>query len=143
MLDPREGNKPISHIYILNLLTCLFASRFLGTDPEPRLGLSSGHMPNSFSLPFNTFLESKPEGFTVFRQPEDIKKQLIDAVGSKNAEDILSGKATVATTCGSGMTAAVSYLVLPGLRVLIHLTIGSVAGLAASWSQESRSIRRG
>lgn len=98
--------------FMLALHSRLVSHRFLGSDPEPRPGLSSGHMPNSFSLPFNTFLESRPEGFTVFRQPEEIQQQLINAVGADNVEAILSGKASVTTTCGSGMTAAVSYLVV-------------------------------
>lgn len=32
---------------------------FLGTEPEPRPELSSGHIPGSFNLPFDTFVDSQ------------------------------------------------------------------------------------
>ncbi|PCH33442.1 Rhodanese-like protein [Wolfiporia cocos MD-104 SS10] len=34
--------------------------RYLGTAPEPRPGLSSGHIPYSFSLPFTALLDTQP-----------------------------------------------------------------------------------
>ena len=93
--------------------------RFLGTDPEPRPGLSSGHMPQSFSLPFNVFLATQTTSagtpFTVIRPVAEIRQALIDAVGEQRAEAIIKGEASVATTCGSGMTAAVLWL---GLKLL-------------------------
>ncbi|KAF8922322.1 Rhodanese-like domain-containing protein [Mucidula mucida] len=93
--------------------------RFLGTEPEPRPGLSSGHMPNSYSLPFNVFLatQTTPAGasFTVMRPALEIRQALIDAVGEQAVEAIIKGEASVATTCGSGMTAAVLWL---GLKLV-------------------------
>ncbi|KAJ4476746.1 Rhodanese-like domain-containing protein [Lentinula aciculospora] len=93
--------------------------RFAGKDPEPRPGLSSGHIPNSFSLPFSSFLETKegPQGstYTVFREPSEIRKELDNAVGAAQAERIIKGEATAVTTCGSGMTAGVIWL---GLQLL-------------------------
>lgn len=94
--------------------------RFTGAAPEPRPGLSSGHMPNSFSLPFNIFLQkqtSKADGseYTTFREPDDLKRALEAAVGVEQANAIIEGKKSVVTTCGSGMTAAVLWL---GLRLL-------------------------
>lgn len=35
-------------------------SSYLGTAPEPRAGLSSGHIPYAFSLPFTAFLDMRP-----------------------------------------------------------------------------------
>ncbi|KIK71271.1 hypothetical protein GYMLUDRAFT_33416 [Collybiopsis luxurians FD-317 M1] len=101
------------------------AGRFSGNDPEPRPGLSSGHMPNSFSLPFNSFLKTVqgPEGssYTVFREPSELRDQLEKAVGPRHADRIIKGEATVVTTCGSGMTAGVLWL---GLKILNTPKIG-------------------
>ncbi|KAJ3771546.1 Rhodanese-like domain-containing protein [Lentinula raphanica] len=95
------------------------AGRFSGNDPEPRPGLSSGHIPNSFSLPFTSFLktETGPQGstYTIFREPSDIRQELIAAVGASHAERIINGESTAVTTCGSGMTAGVVWL---GLKLL-------------------------
>jgi thiosulfate/3-mercaptopyruvate sulfurtransferase len=73
------------------------AGRFAGTLPEPRPGLSSGHMPGSVSLPFTELVE---EG------------RLKDADGLRA---VFRGKGVdldrpVTTTCGSGVTAAVLAL---------------------------------
>jgi thiosulfate/3-mercaptopyruvate sulfurtransferase len=95
--------------------------RFLGTDPEPRPGLSSGHMPNSVSLPFSAFLETKhaPNSttYTVLKSSDGIRAALIDTLGSATAEEVFAGRKSVTTSCGSGMTAGVLWL---GLKLAIH-----------------------
>ena len=95
-------------------------SRFLGTDPEPRPGLSSGHIPNSFSLPFNLFLTQSTnivsgETYTIFKSTDRILDELKKAVGEEETQAILEGKRKVVTSCGSGMTAGVLWL---GLNLL-------------------------
>jgi thiosulfate/3-mercaptopyruvate sulfurtransferase len=94
--------------------------RYLGTDPEPRPGLSSGHVPNSFSLPFNAFLKTQTSPqlgtqYTTFLPPAEIYKALVDSVGAEEAEMIIKGHRPVITSCGSGMTAGVLWL---GLKLL-------------------------
>ncbi|KAK1229378.1 hypothetical protein PQX77_007555 [Marasmius sp. AFHP31] len=92
--------------------------RYLGTTPEPRPGLSSGHIPNSLSLPFNTFLETRqnPGGtYTVFRSESEIQRALNETLGSQQAELVLNGQRSIVTSCGSGMTAGVLWL---GLKLL-------------------------
>ena len=94
--------------------------RFLGTDPEPRPGISSGHIPNSFSLPFNLFLAQNTnivsgETYTTFKSREQILDELKKAVGEEETQAILEGKRKVVTSCGSGMTAGVLWL---GLNLL-------------------------
>jgi thiosulfate/3-mercaptopyruvate sulfurtransferase len=94
--------------------------RYLGTDPEPRLGLSSGHIPNSFSLPFTAFLRNQISSrlgtqYTTFLPPIEIYKALVDAVGTEEAKSITEGHRPVITSCGSGMTAGVLWL---GLKLL-------------------------
>lgn len=94
--------------------------RFLGADPEPRPGLSSGHIPNSFSLPFNLFLTQNTnivsdETYTIFKTRDQMLEELKKAVGEKETQAILQGKRKVVTSCGSGMTAGVLWL---GLNLL-------------------------
>ena len=93
------------------------AGRFLGTEPEPRPNMASGHIPGSLNLPFGRVL--KPNG--TFR----------DAVGIRAAfaEAGVDLDKPVVTTCGSGVTAAV-------LLFALHL-IGKddVALYDGSWSE--------
>jgi thiosulfate/3-mercaptopyruvate sulfurtransferase len=94
--------------------------RYLGTDPEPRPGLSSGHIPHSFSLPFNVFLQthSSPNSstqFTTYLPLSEIHKAFVDAIGAEQAESVIKGERPIITSCGSGMTAGVLWL---GLKLL-------------------------
>lgn len=92
--------------------------RYTGADPEPRPDLSSGHIPGSFSLPFNTFLQTHKSGdssYTTLLPPDEIRKVLVDAVGPEYAEAIIKGERPIVTSCGSGMTAGILWL---GLRLL-------------------------
>jgi thiosulfate/3-mercaptopyruvate sulfurtransferase len=73
--------------------------RFEGREPEPREGLSSGHMPNSASLPFTDLLDGGR-----MKAPDDLRA-LFAAKG-------VDGVRPVVTTCGSGVTAAVLALAL-------------------------------
>ncbi|KAH9947643.1 Rhodanese-like protein [Amylocystis lapponica] len=102
--------------------------RYLGTDPEPRAGLSSGHIPHSFSLPFIAFLETQtarapaeegaePETYTTLRTSSALHDALRDAVGAENAAAIAAGERGVVASCGSGMTAGVLWLGLQALGV--------------------------
>lgn len=98
----------------------LASSRYTGAAAEPRPGLSSGHIANSFSLPFNAFLQkhtSKADGseYTTFLPQDALRQALEAAVGHNQAQSIINGKGRVVTTCGSGMTAGVLWL---GLRLL-------------------------
>ncbi|KAI5119931.1 hypothetical protein M0805_000896 [Coniferiporia weirii] len=93
--------------------------RFTGKDPEPRPGLSSGHIPHALSLPFSAFLQTHtlPTGgtYTTFLPVPALRDALVRALGAQNAEDVLAGRRSVITSCGSGMTAGVLWL---GLRML-------------------------
>ncbi|PAV21810.1 thiosulfate sulfurtransferase [Pyrrhoderma noxium] len=93
--------------------------RFTGQDPEPRPGLSAGHIPYSLSLPFTTFLETHqaPNGqsYTSFLPKDKILEALEGKIGAKNTQDVLEGKRSIVASCGSGMTAGVLWL---GLSIL-------------------------
>lgn len=69
------------------------AGRFTGSAPEPRAGLSSGHIPGSVNLPFNTLYDA-----------DGTLKPVADLKDSIAAADI-DLKAPITTSCGSGVTA--------------------------------------
>lgn len=102
--------------------------RYTGSEPEPRPGLSSGHMPNSFSLPYATFLRTNPipgsdKTFTTFLSPNDLRRRLVETVGTERAQLIFEGERSVSATCGSGMTAGVLWL---GLKLMGESTFVSL-----------------
>ena len=69
--------------------------RFQGTEPEPRDGLASGHIPGSISLPFQTVLDG--EGRL-------LKEDRLAAVLPDTPRE-----RRVICTCGSGVTAAILH----------------------------------
>jgi thiosulfate/3-mercaptopyruvate sulfurtransferase len=75
------------------------AARFNGTAPEPRPGISSGHMPGATSIPYTELVS---EGRL---KPATELQQLFAA---KN----IDLNQPITTTCGSGVTAAVISLAL-------------------------------
>lgn len=72
------------------------AGRFSGTAPEPRVGLSSGHMPGSCSFPYTEVLK---DGH--FKSKEELQK-LFNGLNLGNSPLIFS--------CGSGITACINLL---------------------------------
>lgn len=78
--------------------------RFVGTEPEPRPGLRAGHIPGSVSLPYDRLF--RPEDGRLL--PPDQLRSVFEAAGVDLARP-------VATTCGSGVSAAVLAV---GLHVL-------------------------
>ena len=113
-----EGSLPSSSLLTSRSSIC----RFLGTDPEPRPGLPSGHIPNAFSLPFNLFLDKNTnivsdETYTTFKTRDKILEELKKSVSQEETRAILDGKRKVVTSCGSGMTAGVLWLGLSLLGV--------------------------
>jgi thiosulfate/3-mercaptopyruvate sulfurtransferase len=70
------------------------AGRFAGTEPEPRAGLRSGHIPGSLNVPFLTLLEA---GTKSWKSPEAIR-QTFAAAGVDLSKPLV-------TTCGSGVSA--------------------------------------
>jgi len=110
--------------------------RFVGADPEPRPSLSSGHMPNSRSLPFNTLLathtsKNSSTSYTTLLPPDELRKAF-DAAG-------VDGTRNIVNSCGSGMTAGVLWLGLQQLGVSSAIYDESWTGYASR--DESRIIK--
>ncbi|KAG8743408.1 hypothetical protein FRC10_012073 [Ceratobasidium sp. 414] len=78
-LDPKSPNAEL-------VLDARPYRRFTGEDPEPRPELSSGHMPNSRPLPFNTLLQKAEKGYTTFL-PEDKLKEVFESAVGEGAKD--------------------------------------------------------
>lgn len=78
------------------------AGRFAGTEPEPRKGLRSGHMPGAFNVPFTEIVENGRLA----------SPQTIAAAFKKGGVD--TEKPMIAS-CGSGVTAVVLALGLDAI----------------------------
>ncbi|KAF8213310.1 Rhodanese-like domain-containing protein [Mycena galopus ATCC 62051] len=107
-------SKPLEEPKAELVLDARSRGRYLGTDPEPRPGLSSGHIPNSFSLPFNMFLQNNVaangSSYTTFLPEPKLRSAIVDAVGADRAAAVFKGDLSVIASCGSGMTAAILWL---------------------------------
>lgn len=80
----------------IQILDARSPGRFTGKAPEPREGLSSGHMPGSINIPFNELLDSETKAY---KSPEELKKYF----QSKG----LDPEKPVVASCGTGVTACV------------------------------------
>ena len=80
----------------VQVLDARAAARFYGTQPEPRQGVRSGHMPSAKSLPFGQLLK---DGCFL---PKEQLQQRFDAVSDADQQLIFS--------CGSGVTACILAL---------------------------------
>jgi thiosulfate/3-mercaptopyruvate sulfurtransferase len=106
------------------ILDARSAARFNGTAPEPRPGLSSGHMPGATNIPFTELVEDgrlKPEG------------KLREYFSTKNVDL----QQSITTTCGSGVTAAVIAL---SLEVVGAPNVALYDGSWAEYAQQPDSV---
>ncbi|MSO72910.1 MAG: sulfurtransferase [Rhodospirillaceae bacterium] len=76
------------------ILDARSAGRFAGTEPEPRVGLRSGHIPASRNLPFMALIDGPTK---TWRDPAAIAKAFADAG--------IDLSKPLTTTCGSGVSA--------------------------------------
>ena len=70
--------------------------RWAGTSPEPRPGLSSGHIPGSISVPHSELLDAKTGALL----PGDELRRIFESKGIDPEKPIIS-------SCGTGVSAAV------------------------------------
>jgi thiosulfate/3-mercaptopyruvate sulfurtransferase len=79
------------------ILDARSAARFTGAAPEPRPGISSGHMPGATSVPFTELVK-------------DGRLKSVEQLHAVFASRGVDLKQPITTTCGSGVTAAVIAL---------------------------------
>ena len=94
--------------------------RFNGTEPEPREGLPSGHIPGSYNLPFDKILNSDWTMKSVGEIRDAFEKAGVDLSKS------------IITSCGSGVTAAILSL---ALEIVGHSDHSLYDGSWAEWGQ--------
>jgi thiosulfate/3-mercaptopyruvate sulfurtransferase len=118
------------------------AGRYAGTAPEPRPGLSSGHIPHSQSLPATILLDTHTDPtneaskFTTVKSQTDLWRSISDALPN-GADDLdklrqasSAAEPAATNTCGSGMTAAILWLGLYQLGVQSSIYDESWTGYA-------------
>lgn len=95
------------------------AGRFAGTDPEPRPGLASGHIPGSFSLPFDLVLERDGEKAAERCSPFLPREALEKVLQGRGIpiDQVFDSQRKIIATCGSGVTASVVFCALAGAGV--------------------------
>lgn len=106
------------------ILDARSAARFAGTAPEPRPGISSGHMPGSTSVPFTELVE---EGR--MKSPEKLRK-----IFAAKQVDL---QQPITTSCGSGVTAAVVAL---GLELAGAKNVTLYDGSWAEYAQRTEAV---
>jgi len=93
--------------------------RFVGTEPEPRAGVRSGHLPGSVCLPYDQLF--RREDGTLL--PGPALREVFDKAGLDDGRPVV-------TTCGSGVTAAVLAL---GLHVVGRPDVAVYDGSWTEW----------
>ncbi|KAF2021814.1 Rhodanese-like protein [Aaosphaeria arxii CBS 175.79] len=88
-----QGKEGAEEVQILDARS---KGRWEGTDPEPREGLSSGHIPHSISVPVSELLDPDTKAFL----PSSDLKAIFRSKGVDPSKPIIS-------SCGTGVTAAV------------------------------------
>lgn len=100
-------------------------SRYAGTAPEPRPGMSGGHIPGSANVPFAAMIDPASGRL---KSPAAIRATLAQL----GVEDITDTK-PVAISCGSGVTACVVALALHEIGKPDAAVYG---GSWAEWGQD-------
>jgi thiosulfate/3-mercaptopyruvate sulfurtransferase len=98
------------------------AGRFAGTEPEPRPGLRSGHVPRSKNLPFTELVTS--DGTIL---PDHLLRRRLKAAGIDLSRPIVA-------TCGSGASACALVL---SLERLGHRAVAVYDGAWSEWGSRS------
>jgi thiosulfate/3-mercaptopyruvate sulfurtransferase len=106
------------------ILDARSAGRFSGAAPEPRPGLSSGHMPGAVSVPFTELAEDGR------LKSADQLREIFASKGVKIGDPIT-------TTCGSGVTAAVIAL---GLEIVGAQQVSLYDGSWSEYAQHPRAV---
>jgi thiosulfate/3-mercaptopyruvate sulfurtransferase len=106
------------------ILDARSAARFTGSAPEPRPGISSGHMPGAASVPFTELVK-------------DGRLKSVEQLHEVFASRGVDLKQPITTTCGSGVTAAVVAL---GLEIAGANHVTLYDGSWAEYAQHPEAV---
>jgi thiosulfate/3-mercaptopyruvate sulfurtransferase len=106
------------------ILDARSAARFTGAAPEPRPGISSGHMPGATSVPFTDLVK-------------DGRLKSVEQLHEVFASRGVDLKKPITTTCGSGVTAAVVAL---GLEIAGADSVTLYDGSWAEYAQHPEAV---
>jgi len=106
------------------ILDARAAARFTGAAPEPRPGLSSGHMPGATNTPFTELADNGR-----LKSPAQLREYF-----AAKGVDL---DQPITTTCGSGVTAAVIAL---GLEVAGANSVSLYDGSWAEYAQRPEAV---
>lgn len=132
-----NSSKPLSDPASDVVLDHRPTARWEGSAPEPRPGLSSGHIPNSLPAPFAAYLAPADDKtpYTSYKSVSELKQVLVNAVGGDEVWTALEkGDRAVVFSCGSGMTAAIGWLA----NELVKEAEGRAAQKTALYDEASR-----
>lgn len=104
------------------------AGRFAGSDPEPREGVPSGHMPGALSLPYTDLVNA--EGSVL--PPEGLRARLA-AAGIRLDQPVIA-------TCGSGVSACTLLL---ALELVGHRDCALFDGSWTEWATAGMPVATG
>ena len=100
------------------------AARFTGAEADPRAGVAPGHIPDSFNLPYDQMFNA--DG--TWKQGDDLRAAFVSAGVDLDKP--------VATTCGSGITAATLVF---GAHLLGKNDVSLFDGAWSQWGAEAHT----
>jgi thiosulfate/3-mercaptopyruvate sulfurtransferase len=106
------------------ILDARSTARFTGAAPEPRPGISSGHMPGAISTPYTELVKDGR-----LKSAEELRRLF-------SAKDV-DIQQPITTTCGSGVTAAVVAL---GLEIAGAPPVSLYDGSWAEYAQHPEAV---
>lgn len=111
------------------------SDRFSGASPEPRPGLSSGHIPSSLSLPFSKVLNQSDNAYKTKEELIELFKQDFGIDFSKR--NPTNGKKII-VMCGTGVTAVILRIALESV-IQCNVPIRVYDGSWTEWAQRAPS----
>ncbi|KAI5969064.1 tum1 [Candida margitis] len=124
-------NNDISKYLILDARS---HDRFTGASPEPRPGLSSGHIPTAKNLPFTKVLN--PEANNEYKTKEEIESILTQDLGVDLTKLDATYPGGIIVMCGTGVTACILKLALENI-VKVDVPVKLYDGSWTEWAMRA------
>ncbi|KAG5419303.1 hypothetical protein I9W82_003070 [Candida metapsilosis] len=128
------ANKDINNYLILDARS---ADRFTGAAPEPRPGLSAGHIPTAKNLPFTKLLNV--DANNEFKTKSEIESILTNDLGidlTKLGKETSYYPSGIIVMCGTGVTACILKLALENI-VKVNVPVKLYDGSWTEWAMRA------